>query len=174
LLWRVLRLIPRISAARALLLSTEARVLRISAFSVSSTVEPTVRVMASGLSTRGGPAKLGGRCARVMSSPSHVMAARCEQVRLAKAEIRADVRAELAMLVWLAAAILCALFGLNLLLVAAVFAMAKAIPMSGLIAAIWVAGLLLLVAITAGLVGWSKRVTAPFAKTRESLSEGFQ
>lgn len=52
--------------------------------------------------------------------------------------------------------------------------MAKAIPMSGLIAAIWVAGLLPLVAITAGFVGWSKRVTAPLAKTRENLSEGFQ
>src|ERR1700728_335988 len=48
LLWRVLRLIPRISAARVLLLWVDSRVLKMSMRSASSTVAPTSSWMALG------------------------------------------------------------------------------------------------------------------------------
>jgi uncharacterized membrane protein YqjE len=95
------------------------------------------------------------------------------EVQLAKAEIKADLRSELAMLIWLAVGAVSALLGLNLVLVAAVLAVAQDGTQPWWTIALRGAGILFLIAAGAGLIGWSKRVKAPLAKTRKSLSEDF-
>ncbi len=88
-----------------------------------------------------------------------------------KTEIEADLRAEMAMLGWLAAAVACAFFGPHLLLLALVFALAKAGPLSVGAAALWVAGALTVIVIGAGLIEWSKALPEPLAKRHESFPE---
>jgi len=65
-----------------------------------------------------------------------------------------------------------ALVGLNLLFVAAVFALAMKMP--GWVAALVVGGVVLLVAAVLGSIGWSRRVTNPLAMTRKTLKEDVQ
>src|SRR5215469_4644742 len=84
LLCRVLRLIPRISAARVLLLFVDSRVFKISCLSASSTVVPTPTWMAFGseLTLRGlVDPKPGGRCLVSTSGPVQRMMARSSELR---------------------------------------------------------------------------------------------
>jgi uncharacterized membrane protein YqjE len=90
------------------------------------------------------------------------------QVDLAKAELKDDIRAEVGAAKGLSVALVCALSGVNLLLVAAAFGLAKVMPVWGALLA--VAGVVLLVAAIAGAVG-VKKVRVPLQRTRKSLEE---
>src|SRR5277367_517555 len=84
LLCRVFRLMPRISAARVLLLLVDSMVFRISRLSASSTVVPTPRWIASGSSDEvrivAWP-KPGGRCLVSTTAPSQTITARSKVFR---------------------------------------------------------------------------------------------
>jgi uncharacterized membrane protein YbhN (UPF0104 family) len=95
-----------------------------------------------------------------------------KEVQLVRAEIKADIGAELDMVKLLLAAAVAAVFGINLLLVAAVFALALWLP--GWLAALGLAGLLLVTAAVVGLVGWNRRVRTPLAVTRKTVKEDVQ
>ena len=92
-----------------------------------------------------------------------------EEIALAKAELRADLKAELGMVKGLAVSALIALCVLNLLLVAVVLALAHVMPGWG---AALVVGLVLTAAasIIAGLA-WRKRVVTPLERTRRTLRD---
>lgn len=93
-----------------------------------------------------------------------------KEVELAKAEIRADLRREAKMAGGLGAAGLCAIWGVSLLLVAIVLALAAA-GMPGWAAALVVAVAVFAVGAIVGLWGWSRRVREPLDATRRSLKE---
>jgi hypothetical protein len=95
-----------------------------------------------------------------------------KQVELAKAEARANVRAEIWMAAGFGIALVCAIVAVSLLLVAAVFAIEPALPAGAV--ALLLAGLMLLLGGIAALVGWRRRVTAPLAETRTTLKENLQ
>ena len=92
-----------------------------------------------------------------------------KEIELAKSELRADVKAEVAMVKGLSVAGLCAVWTVALMLVAVAFALATVMP--GWAAALVVAAVVLLVGTIAGLVGWGKRVKTPLESTRRSLKE---
>jgi hypothetical protein len=95
-----------------------------------------------------------------------------KEVELAKTEINADLRSQLAMAKSLGVAAPAALLGLNLLLVAGVLALAPFIaPWLGALA---IGGLLLLGGAVLGYVGWIRRVSTPMALTRKTLREDVQ
>jgi uncharacterized membrane protein YqjE len=92
-----------------------------------------------------------------------------KEIELAKAELRADFKAQLSMVTMLAVAAVIALVGVNILVVAGVLAL-------GLVMAGWVAGLivafvLLAVAGILGYIGSRRIVTNPLAVTRQTLKE---
>jgi len=95
-----------------------------------------------------------------------------KEVELARAELKADLKAELDMVKLLVAAGVVAVFGVNMLLVAAVFALTVWIP--GWLAALGVAVLLLASGGLLALVGWKRRVSAPLAVTRKTVKEDMQ
>jgi hypothetical protein len=92
-----------------------------------------------------------------------------KELELAKAEIRADVQAELTMVKAVGVAAIAALFGVNLLLVAGVLALATIIP--GWVAALLVGGGVLVIGVVVGSIGWRRMVTSPLALTRQTLKE---
>jgi hypothetical protein len=92
------------------------------------------------------------------------------QVELAKSELRADIKKEVAMAKGLGVAGLCAIWAVSLMLVAGAFALATVLP--GWAAALIVAAAVLLVGTIAGLVGWGKRVKEPLEATRRTVKEG--
>ena len=95
-----------------------------------------------------------------------------KEVELARAEIRADMKAELSMVTLLIGAGVFGVFGVTMLLVAAVFALAVWMP--GWAAALVIAGILLLIGAVLALVGWQRRVSAPLAVTRQTVKEDVQ
>jgi hypothetical protein len=95
-----------------------------------------------------------------------------KEIELAKAEIRADLNAQLGMVKALDIAALAALFGLNMLLVAVVLALGLTI--ASWLAALIVGGTLLVVAAILGYIGWKRMVTNPLALTRQTLKEDVQ
>jgi uncharacterized membrane protein YbhN (UPF0104 family) len=95
-----------------------------------------------------------------------------KEVELARAEIKAEIGAELDMVKLLIAAAVAALFGINMLLIAAVFALALWLP--PWLAAVGFAGLMLAAAVVVGLIGWSRRVRSPLAVTRKTVKEDLQ
>lgn len=95
-----------------------------------------------------------------------------KQIALAKAELRADLKAEATVVGGLGAAALAGLAAMNLLLVTAVLGLAQLMPA-------WAAGLLVsgVVAAVAAIVAataWRRRVRSPFARTRRTLKEDVQ
>ena len=95
-----------------------------------------------------------------------------KEVELARAEIKADLQAELGVLKLLIAAAVAAVLGVNLLFVSAVFALAQWLP--GWLAALAFAGMVLAIAIGLGLIGWARRVSSPLAVTRKTVKEDMQ
>ncbi|MEO6325138.1 MAG: phage holin family protein [Thermoanaerobaculia bacterium] len=95
-----------------------------------------------------------------------------KEVELAKAEIKADLHAEIGMAKSLAVAAVCAILGLNMLLVAAAFALANVVPEWA--AALILAAPFLILAIVMGAVAKTKRVKRPLEATRASLKEDFE
>ena len=93
----------------------------------------------------------------------------CKEGELAKAELQSNVQSSVAMAKGLGIAALCGLLGLNMLLVAAVLALATMMQP-------WMAALILAVPLLAaggvmGAIGWNKRVKNPLEATRASLKE---
>jgi hypothetical protein len=93
-----------------------------------------------------------------------------KEIELAKADMRKDLKAEIAMAKGLGVAGVCALCTLNLLLVACAMALGQV--MVEWASALIVAAVVLAVGTVAGMVGWKKRVTSPLETTRRSLKEG--
>ena len=92
-----------------------------------------------------------------------------KEIELARTELKQDVHAELATLKALAVAGVLGIVALALLLMAAVFGLALVMP--GWAAALLLAGAAAGVALLAGVLGWSRRVTKPLAITRKTLEE---
>jgi hypothetical protein len=95
-----------------------------------------------------------------------------KEIELARAEIRADLKAELAMAKGLGVAGVCALLTLAMMLVTITLALGHAMPE-------WLAGIIVTAAVltvgtVAGLVGWAKRVRNPLEATRRTLKEDAQ
>ena len=95
-----------------------------------------------------------------------------KQVTLAKAELRADLQAELTTIAGLGATAIGAFATFNLLLVTAVLALARVVPG-------WAAGLLLSAVVAAvssvvALVSWRRRVRKPLERTRRALREDIE
>ncbi len=95
-----------------------------------------------------------------------------KEVELVKAEIKADLQTYISMVKSLAIAALCAVLGLNVLLVAAVFALAPYV--APWLAALVLGGALLAAGAILGYVGWARRVANPLALTRKTLREDLQ
>ena len=95
-----------------------------------------------------------------------------KEVELAKAELKADLKSEIAMAKGLTVAGLCAIWTVSMMLVAVALALGKAMPEWA--AALVVAAAVLLVGTVAGLVGWGKRVKEPLETTRRTLKEDVQ
>lgn len=106
---------------------------------------------------------------RVVKAGSLLIA---KEVELARAEIKADLQAELGVLKLLIAAAIAAVLGMNLLLVAAVFALTGWMP--GWLAALALGGVVLAIAVGLGLIGWARRVSSPLAVTRKTVKEDMQ
>ncbi len=94
-----------------------------------------------------------------------------KEVELAKAELKADLRAEIRMASGLGVAGLCGIFTVQLLLVAVVLALTEAGVLSGWAAALLVAAVVLAIGTGVGLWGWARRVRQPLGTTRRSLRE---
>jgi hypothetical protein len=92
-----------------------------------------------------------------------------KEIELAKAEIRADLQAQIGTIKAFGVGALAALFGVNLLLVAGVLALGLTI--AAWLAALIVGGALVLIAAIAGYIGWKRMVTNPLALTRQTLKE---
>jgi Putative Actinobacterial Holin-X, holin superfamily III len=97
-----------------------------------------------------------------------------KEIALAKSEAKEDLRAEIRMASGLGVAGVCALITVQLLLVAVVFALAEAEVMSGWLAALVVAAVVLAIGTVAGLVGWAKRVRVPLDTTRRTVQENLR
>jgi cytochrome c biogenesis protein CcdA len=95
-----------------------------------------------------------------------------KEVELARSEIKADLKAELAVVKGFAVTLVAGLAAVNMLLLAVVFALARVIP--DWLAALVVAGGLLIIAALVAYISWRRRVTSPLALTRKSLKEDMQ
>jgi uncharacterized membrane protein YqjE len=94
-----------------------------------------------------------------------------KEVELAKAELREDIRSEIKMASGLGVAGLCAIFTIQLLLVAVVLALMQAEILPGWAAALVVAAVVLAIGTGVGLWGWARRVKKPLDASRRSLKE---
>jgi uncharacterized membrane protein YqjE len=90
------------------------------------------------------------------------------EIELAKAELKEDIKAEVAAAKGLSVAAVCALLMVSLLLVAVVLALANVMP--GWAAALIVAAVVGIGGAIAGAVGW-KHIKMPLARTRKTLQE---
>jgi uncharacterized membrane protein YqjE len=95
-----------------------------------------------------------------------------KEVELARAELAADLKAEVKVAKALGAGAVLGLCGLNLALVTVVFALAEVMP--GWLASLIVTLVVLGVAAIVALVGWRRRVRTPLEKTRKHLKEDVQ
>jgi hypothetical protein len=97
-----------------------------------------------------------------------------KEIELARVEVKADIRREIKMAGGLGVAALCALFTVQLLLVAVVLALMEGGVLPGWAAALVVAAVVLALGAGAGLWGWSQRVRVPLDTARRSLKENVQ
>jgi uncharacterized membrane protein YqjE len=94
-----------------------------------------------------------------------------KEVELAKSELKADLRNEVKMAGGLGAAGVCAIWGVELLLVAIVLGLMEGGVLPGWAAALVVAAVVFVIGAGVGLWGWSRRVKKPLDTTRRSLEE---
>jgi hypothetical protein len=130
-----------------------------------ATVTPITRARASraeALSTRELLGEITGKATLLVK----------KEVELARNEIKADLQAELAVVKGFAIALVAGLGAVNMLLVAVVFALARVMP--GWLAALVVAGVVLLIAGVVAYLSWGRRVTSPLQLTRKTLKEDAQ
>jgi len=95
-----------------------------------------------------------------------------KQIDLAKAELAADLKAQVGVVAGLSVGAIAAICTLNLLLVTAVFALATKMP--GWAAGLLLSGVTLAVATIISLVAWNKRVRKPLERTQRTLKEDVQ
>jgi uncharacterized membrane protein YqjE len=95
-----------------------------------------------------------------------------QEIALAKAELKSDMQRELAMAKMMGIAALLSIFGVAMLFVTAAFALATTLP--AWIAALIVAGVLLVAAGATARAGWSKRVKKPLGTTQKTIKEDIQ
>ena len=95
-----------------------------------------------------------------------------KEVELARTELKADLASEVAAGKGLLVAALVGILGINMLLVAAVFALAAYMP--AWLAAVLIGIVLVVIAGILGYVSWSRRVTSPLSATRKTLKEDAQ
>jgi uncharacterized membrane protein YqjE len=95
-----------------------------------------------------------------------------KELELAKVELRADLKSELAMAKALGVAASAALTGLNLLLVSVVLALGAVMP--GWLAAVVLGGLMLAFGAVMAYWGRRKHVAAPLPLTRQTLKQQMQ
>jgi uncharacterized membrane protein YqjE len=95
-----------------------------------------------------------------------------KEAELAKVELESNLQSSVWMAKSLGVAALCGVLGLNMLLVAAVLALAT--MMEPWAAALTLAVPLLIVAGVMGSIGWGKRVKNPLEATRATLREDAQ
>jgi putative superfamily III holin-X len=94
-----------------------------------------------------------------------------KELELAKTELRAQIRSELKMASGLGVAGVCALVGLEMLLVALALGLMEGGVLPGWAAALIIAGAVLAIGAAAGLWGWAKRVRKPLETTQRSVRE---
>lgn len=94
-----------------------------------------------------------------------------KEIELAKAELRAQVRSEVKMASGLGVAGICALIGLEMLLVALAFGLMEGGVLPGWGAALIIAAVIFAIGAGAGLWGWAKRVKKPLETTQRSVKE---
>ncbi|HYB40301.1 MAG TPA: phage holin family protein [Candidatus Methylomirabilis sp.] len=95
-----------------------------------------------------------------------------KDIELARAELEADLRAQVRMAGRMAAAALLVLLAINLFLVALVLALARLMP--GWLAALALAVLLLAAGAAFGWAAWRGRSGAPLAATRRKVKEDLE
>lgn len=99
---------------------------------------------------------------------SDIAALAKKELALAKAELRADVGAELATVMGLGVGAFAGLLVANALVVAAILGLGRV--MAGWAAALVVAGILAVAGGIVVAVSWRRRVRSPLARTRRSLA----
>src|SRR5262245_32547458 len=92
-----------------------------------------------------------------------------KEVELARTELKADLASEVAAGKGLLVAALVGILGINMFLVAAVFALAAYMP--AWLAAVLIGIVLVVIAGILGYVSWSRRVTSPLSTTWKTLKE---
>lgn len=92
-----------------------------------------------------------------------------KEMKLAKAELKSDIKSEAMMVGGLGLAALALLTTINLLLVTVILALAETMP--GWAAGLVVSGFTLAVAGVIGLLAWGRRVPSFLANTRSTLRE---
>ena len=95
-----------------------------------------------------------------------------QEVELVKAEIKADVKSELAMARDLTIAVVCGLLGLNMLLISAALALATLVP--AWTASLIVAAPFIVLAVALGKIGWAKRLNTPLEANAIGLKEDLE
>jgi uncharacterized membrane protein YqjE len=94
------------------------------------------------------------------------------ELELARLELRADLRRELAAMAGLGLAGLLAFWGVTFLLLSLVWSLATV--MASWLAALLVGGALVIAAALAFAVGWSRRVKQPLSQTLQTLAENLR
>ena len=92
-----------------------------------------------------------------------------EEIQLVRQEAKEDLRSEIAALKAFAAAAVAGIALLDLLLVAAVFALAS--HTTPLAAALWLAGIALLITVALAAFAWHQHVREPLDLARENVKE---
>jgi len=93
------------------------------------------------------------------------------EVELAKAEAKVDLESEVDMAKGMVISAVCALIGVNMLIISAVFALA---PQYAWVAALIIGLVLLSISGFAGFFGWQKAEKHPLGITRKTLMEDVQ
>jgi hypothetical protein len=95
-----------------------------------------------------------------------------QEVELVRAELRSNLKSTLATTRHLGIAAVCGLLGVQMLLVASVFALSSILP--GWACALVLGTLFLVIGAAMAAMGWSRRVRKPLEETRASLKENLE
>jgi uncharacterized membrane protein YqjE len=92
-----------------------------------------------------------------------------KEVELARAELKENVQRQISMGKTVAVAAALGVIGLTIALMSIVLVLAE--RMAPWAAALLVGGVVLVIAVAVGLIGWGKRVRRPLARTRRTLKD---